>query len=80
MGPRHIPTVGTWGEAVCDERGNPVQPRHFWGWVSSTDPSTLELGLRYRGTSFIRNTPLLGPYSRTMPRVLWWFKGGCCFL
>ena len=25
-----------------------------------------------RGTSLIRNTPLLGPYSRTMPRVLWW--------
>ena len=23
------------------------------------------------GTSIIRNTPLLGPYSRTMPRVLW---------
>ena len=26
----------------------------------------------YRGISFIRNTPLLGPYSRTIPRVLWW--------
>jgi len=26
----------------------------------------------YRGTSLIRNTPLLGPYSRTIPRVLWW--------
>jgi len=26
----------------------------------------------YRGTSLIRKTPLLGPYSRTMPRVLWW--------
>ena len=25
-----------------------------------------------RGTSLIRNTPLLGPYSRTIPRVLWW--------
>ena len=24
----------------------------------------------YRGTSLIRNTPLLGPYSRTIPRVL----------
>ena len=24
----------------------------------------------YRGTSLIRNTLLLGPYSRTMPRVL----------
>jgi len=26
----------------------------------------------YMGTSLIRNTPLLGPYSRTMPRALWW--------
>jgi len=26
----------------------------------------------YRGTSLIRNTPLLGPYSRTIPRVVWW--------
>ena len=26
----------------------------------------------YRGTSLLRNTPLLGPYSRTMPRVIWW--------
>ena len=26
----------------------------------------------YRGTSLIKNTPLIGPYSRTTPRVLWW--------
>ena len=26
----------------------------------------------YRGTSLIRNNPLMRPYSRTMPRVLWW--------
>ena len=26
----------------------------------------------YRGVSLIRNTPLLGPYSKTVPRVLWW--------
>ena len=25
----------------------------------------------YRGTSLTRNTLLLGPYSRTIPRVLW---------
>ena len=24
----------------------------------------------YRGTSLIRNRPLLGPYSRTMPKVI----------
>jgi len=28
--------------------------------------------LDYRGTSLIRNTRLLGPYSRTIPRALWW--------
>ena len=26
----------------------------------------------YRGTSLIRNNPSLGPYSRLMPRALWW--------
>jgi len=26
----------------------------------------------HRGTSLIRNCPPLGPYSRTMPRALWW--------
>ena len=26
----------------------------------------------YRGTSLIRNSPPLGPYSRTKPRALWW--------
>jgi hypothetical protein len=26
----------------------------------------------YRGTSLIRNTPLLEFYCRTEPRVLWW--------
>ena len=31
----------------------------------------VEQGEVYRGTSFIRNSGRLGPYSRTMPRVLW---------
>ena len=34
----------------------------------------------YRGTQLIRNTPLLGPYSRHMPRALWWCLGGGLFL
>ena len=34
------------------------------------------LGVRYRGTSLIGNTPLLGPCSRTIPRVIWWSYGG----
>ena len=28
------------------------------------------------GTLLIRNTPLLGPYNRTIPRVLWRSYGG----
>jgi hypothetical protein len=36
------------------------RPRHF--------PSHYRT--KYRGTSLIRNSPLLGPYSRAMPRVL----------
>ena len=34
----------------------------------------------YRGTSLIRNSALLGPYSRTMHRALWWVPGGDHFL
>ena len=31
----------------------------------------------YRGTSLIRNSGPLGPYSRTLPRALWWsYRGG----
>ena len=33
-------------------------------------------GWSYRSTSLIRNTPLLGTYSRTLPRVLGWSYGG----
>ena len=29
-----------------------------------------KLTVEYKGTSLIRNSPLLGPYSRPMPRVL----------
>ena len=41
----------------------------------------LHLGLRvYRGTSLIRNRFRLGPYSRTMPRVIQRTWGGLQFL
>ena len=29
-----------------------------------------------RYTSLIRNSAPIGPYSRTMPRALWWSGGG----
>jgi len=34
-------------------------------------PVTRTRASRYRGTSLIINTPHLGPYSRTIPRVIW---------
>ena len=34
----------------------------------------------YRGTSLIRNGAPLGPYSRNVPRALWWSQGGALFL
>ena len=34
----------------------------------------------YRGTSLIRNSAPLGPYSRSMPRAPWWSYGGGLFL
>ena len=45
-------------------------------------PSNVKYRVRwwYSGTSLMRNTPLLGPYSRTTPRVLWWSLGGGVFL
>ena len=36
--------------------------------------------LAYRGTSLIRNSNPLGPYSRTMPRALWRPLGEGLFL
>ena len=33
-----------------------------------------------RGTSLIRNSAPLAPYSRNMPRALWWSWGGLLFL
>ena len=44
--------------------------------VHKTERSILPEGLGYRGTSLIRNSAPVGPYSRTMPRALWWFQGG----
>ena len=34
----------------------------------------------YMGPSLIRNRHPVGPYSRTMPRALWWSWGGGMFL
>ena len=41
---------------------------------------TVVYGRPCRGTSLIRKPHPVGPYSRTMPRALWWSGGGYCFL
>ena len=44
--------------------------------LNSTTSAALIAALAYRGTSLVRNNPLLGSYSRTLPKVLWWSYGG----
>ena len=45
-----------------------------WSGRSQDGPCVLSYGgvATYRGTSLMRMHPLLGPYSRAMPRALWW--------
>jgi len=63
------------GGAVSYEQGSPVD-RHEQ-YMHGVRPDVLECrwrlhpqGVEYRGTSLIRNPPLLGPYR--LSRVLWW--------
>ena len=41
-----------------------------------TDSPTSSHGEAYRGASLIRERAPLGPFSRTMPRAIWWSYGG----
>ena len=51
-------------------------------------PEALQIRVRthhpehsYKSTSRIRRKYILGPYSRTKPRVLWWSqRGGLCLM
>ena len=63
---------GSQGVAVSYERGTPVTMPMHRRWRAHLET--------YRGTSLIRNTSILGPYSRTLPRVLLWSQGGELFL
>jgi len=45
------------------------QPRR--GYMHAAVMVSIKVSL-YRGTSLIRNSAPLGPYSRAMPRALWW--------
>ena len=75
-----VDKCGAWfvvsGDALADEIR---VVRSVLGAISCHQlPSQRELGRNggfkqpYRGTSLIRSSAPLGPYSRTMPRALWW--------
>jgi len=48
-------------------------------YVEPGEPSHAERD-KHRGTSRIRNSTILGPYSSPVPRDLWWPLGGGLFL
>jgi hypothetical protein len=55
------------GGTVSYERGTPAGDQrmaHKWAVLVKTG---------YRGTSLLRNRCPVAPYSRTMPRLLWWY-------
>ena len=56
------PISGAWVPCGCSQVMDSPQREVIDVKTSLTTP---------RGTSFMRNTPLLGPYSKTIPRVLW---------
>ena len=81
------PTVGAYGPTrhLRDILTRPYQAS-FYHAVGSMRllPRKQQERCCYRGTSLIRNSPPLGPYrgpySRPMPRALWWSEGGWRFL
>ena len=51
--------------------------RYYWEQSSTNTDGRIVVEIlshryHYRGSSLIRNSALLGPYSRTMPRAPWW--------
>ena len=70
----------TGSSATCD----PLAVRQAGYAYVDTVPIRLlhaiEPHAQYGGTSLIRHSAPLGPYSRNLPRALWWSSGGGCFL
>ena len=66
-----------WCKSLCAL--NTIPPRNRFTSVLGY-PVVNHVRNQYGGTSLIRNCLLLGPYSRTMPRTLWWPRGGRRFL
>jgi len=51
-------------------------PLYFSLWFSGKTDFQFPVPGAYRGTSLIRNRHPVGPYSRTMSRLLWRSLGG----
>ena len=58
-------------------RGGPIHPEVYYEALLCEEKVPRRLAAAdtyaYRGTSLIRNCASLGPYSRTIPRALWWY-------
>jgi len=77
-------TVGSWWGAISHEQSTPVGnvplQSHYnpvcaesTKWLQhQTYVKDMMNGEEYRGNSLIKNSPLLEPLSRTMPRAIWW--------
>ena len=57
-------------------RKKSIKSRRWRQCMSSQTTGTGAMRVVYRGTSFIRNSAPLGPFSRTTQRALWWPYGG----
>ena len=62
---QYIANAHRFGSAYCKHA--PIRERATLCVTSAARVHTVE----YRGTSLIRNTPPVGPYSSTMPRDIW---------
>ena len=76
--PRHRASVGSYGGSVSYERGTPVDEESLRNHARTAKSGRLldgqarsGLSHLYRGTSLIRNTAPVGPYSSPVPRNLW---------
>jgi len=72
-------SIWVWQTILKLTCGFAARIRQLWretlpGLVGLVLPNRLIHG--YRGNLLIRNRQPVGPYSRTMPRHLWWCSGG----
>ena len=62
------------------KRQHTIHPEILKASTHSTPSDPRSVNAQLRGTSRIRNSPLLGPFSRTMSRAIWRPQGGGVFL